>query len=176
MYFLAIVCPEELDKIILRFKLWMQEHYGCRIALRAPAHITLVPPFWFDDAEVHSLLDVLYKFSSPDGDLDIQLSDFSHFKNRVIFIRVLELNGLVAIKEKAEQHFQQIIAGIIRPDDRKFQPHITIANRDIKPSDFRKAWEYYSRKKFDAHFSANKISLLKLGPEKWEVIAEKKWY
>ncbi len=176
MYFLAIVCPEELDKIILGFKLWMQEKYGCRVALRAPAHITLVPPFWYDNTEEQSLLDVLSAFTAPEGELDIQLSDFSHFKNRVIFIQVLETTGLNRIKEKAVQHFDKITTGITRPDDRKFHPHITIANRDLKPSDFRKAWEYFSRKKFDARFTANKISLLKLGLEKWEVIAEKKWY
>jgi hypothetical protein len=39
MYFIASVCPEEIDKQVMKWKLWMKEKYGCEAALRSPAHV-----------------------------------------------------------------------------------------------------------------------------------------
>ena len=46
MYFIALVAPEDINKQVLKWKHWMKERYRCEVALRSPAHITLVPPFW----------------------------------------------------------------------------------------------------------------------------------
>ena len=62
MYYLAIVCPDELNKKILSFKLWMQEKFDCKVALKSPAHITLIPPFWFAAEEEDILLQALHVF------------------------------------------------------------------------------------------------------------------
>ena len=64
------------------------------------------------------------------------------------------------------------IGDAIKKDDRFFHPHITIANRDMKPAHFEKAWEHFSNKKFSETFDMNSISLLKLGQAKWNVIGK----
>ena len=175
MYFVGIVCPGELDKKVHQFKIWMLEHYGCKVALRSPAHITLVPPFWFDESGEDLLLQTLSSFHSDARELVVGLNDFSHFSKRVLFIQILYNNGLNIIKSATELHFRRSLGDIIKLDDRPFTPHITIANRDLKPSDFIKAWEHFSKKSFDDSFHTSHISLLKLGTEKWNVIAEKNW-
>ena len=45
MYFNALVLPEQLDKKILTYKSWMADKYNCKVGLKSPAHITIVPPF-----------------------------------------------------------------------------------------------------------------------------------
>ena len=49
MYFIALVLPTEINDEILKWKLFMKDHFNCLVALRSPAHITLVPPFWMND-------------------------------------------------------------------------------------------------------------------------------
>ncbi len=175
MYYLAIVCPDELNKKILSFKLWMQEKFDCKVALKSPAHITLIPPFWFDAQQEDILLQALHSFESSAHAIKIELNDFAHFSNRVLFIDIKPNDQLARVRQEAEDHFFNKLGTIIKKETRPFTPHITIANRDLKPGDFIKAWEHFSHKKFEESFINSRVSLFKLSEGKWNVIAEKNW-
>ena len=90
----------------------------------------------------------------------------------LIFAGVEENHQLGSLRKAVEDHFLKSFPDEIKPDDRPFHPHVTIANRDIKPGDFIKAWDHFKRQHFDEQFEASAISLLKLNPGKWNVIAE----
>ena len=45
LYFIAILAPKKIDKEVSEWKQYMKEQYGCKVAQRSPAHITLIPPF-----------------------------------------------------------------------------------------------------------------------------------
>lgn len=175
MYYLAIICPPELDHQVNQYKHWMKEQFGCVVALKSPAHITLIPPFWLAETREIKLINTVKSFTSDLPDLEIQLDSFAHFGRKVLTIGVKENPVLVQIKKQAEGYFTQVFEDVIRADNRPFHPHITIANRDMKPADFVKAWEHFSIISFKANFIKNIISVLKLGPEKWSIIAEKNW-
>jgi len=175
MYFVAIVCPPETDKDVLQFKNWMNEQFGCVVALKSPAHITLVPPFWLDEDKEKKLQETLENFTSVVNELEIQLDGFSKFGKRVLFIRVLGNPDLDKIKSEAEYHFVNSFGDVIEKEERPFHPHITIANRDLKPGDLEKAWQHFEKKGFKENFRSKTISLLKLTAGKWKVIAEKRW-
>ena len=173
MYYLAVLCPAEIEDKVLKHKLWMRDHFGCTVALKSAAHITLVPPFWLRREAEQSLVDTVQSFQTDLMPVEIQLEGFSHFNDRVLFIAVNENQQLSVLCKETEKHFIQHFKGIIKPDDRPFHPHITIANRDIKPGDFISAWQHFSNEKFEESFQTNAISLLKLNSGQWEVIAEK---
>ena len=175
MYYIAIVCPPDLQQKILRYKQWMKEHFGCVIAMRSPAHITLIPPFWLEDAGEDTLRGTLKNLKSPIENLTISLDGFSHFGKKVLFVHVENTPQLEDIKKQVESHFVKHMGNIIKPEQRPFHPHITIANRDMKPSDFTKAWEHFSKIVFKENFVADAISLLKLSPDQWNIIDEVKW-
>lgn len=171
---MALVCQPPLNKKILRYKLWMRDQFGCVVAMKSPAHITLIPPFWLPDSEEEKLLDALQSFTSTIGELMIPLNGFSHFRKRVLFVAVDASPELEQLKKQAEDHFIKIFPAI-KKDTRPFHPHITIANRDMKPSHFEKAWEYFSGKKFVEGFSTRTISLLIHSGGKWNVLSEREW-
>lgn len=175
MYYVAIVCPVELNKKILSFKLWMQEKFDCKVALKSPAHITLIPPFWLDAGKEEILLQALHSFETSMNAIIIELNNFAHFSNKVLFIDIKPNDDLARVRQDAEEHFFNTLGSIIKKETRPFAPHITIANRDLKPGDFIKAREHFSGKKIEDIFSVNKISLLKLNEGKWQVTAEKNW-
>jgi 2'-5' RNA ligase len=175
MYYVAIVCPADVNEKVLQFKYWMKEQFGCVVALKSPAHITLIPPLWLEQSEETILQQTLQSLSININRADIHLQDFSHFNKRVLFINVKENPALAEIKQQTEKHFIQMPGNAIKTDDRAFHPHITIANRDLKPADFVKAWQHFAKKNFKEMFQVKSISLLKLGPDKWNVIGEKNW-
>jgi 2'-5' RNA ligase len=174
MYYLAIVCPSQVDEKILRCKHWMKEQFGCIVALKSPAHITLIPPFWLEEARETKLLQTLQSFASGMDEFIIQLDGFSHFGKKVLFVHVKEHPAMEELKRQVENHFIQSFDSI-KKDDYPFHPHITIANRDLKPGDFEKAWQYFSNKVFKETFRIKTISLLKLSQGKWNVMGEKNW-
>ena len=175
MYFIAIMCPPGIDQLVLPFKYWMNEHFGCVVALRSPAHITIIQPFWLELNRERKLQETLQAFAGDINELEIQLDGFSTFGKSVMFIRVQENPDLEEIKKMAEQHFERSFGDLIGKDDRLFHPHVTIASRDLKPGDFEKAWLHFSNKNFKTIFSTRIISLLKLTERNWKVIDEKRW-
>lgn len=175
MFFIAVLCPPELDKKVLQYKLWMKEQFGCTVALKSPAHITLIPPFWLENGMETLLLDVFHGFTSDMPGITIQLNGFGHFSKRVLYVKVEKNPALEELKLQAENHFSASFNKAIRKEDRAFQPHVTIATRDMTPSAFYKAWEQVAGQNFKFSFIADRITLLKLSPGKWNVIAEKNW-
>lgn len=175
MYFLALVCPLNVDEKILQFKYWMRDHFNCTVALKSPAHITLVPPFWHPEKDEPELIGFLRGFSSSILPITINISGFSHFEKRVLYAAISENPPLKGLQAAVTAYFEQFIKVQNQNEGRNFHPHITIANRDMKKGDFDKAWQYFSTKKFTDLFTSDKLSLLKLGEGKWEVIAENKW-
>jgi len=121
------------------------------------------------------LLDLISSFHSDLGKLKIRLQGFSHFAKRVLFVNIIPNPGLNENRRQTELHFKKGLGDIIKEETRPFTPHITIANRDLKPADFDKAWAHFMNRKFQVIFETQQISLLKLSPEKWNIIATYKW-
>ena len=90
MYFLAVLCPDELDKKILVIKHWIKEHTGSVVALKSPAHITLIQPFWLEADREEQLQNALREFRSDREELEIRVEGFSHFGKRVLFACIQE--------------------------------------------------------------------------------------
>lgn len=172
MYYVAVLCPPVIDDKIRAHKLWMRERFGCTVALKSPAHITLIPPFWLANEKEQLLIETLHSFRPQTQSFNIHLKNFSHFSNKVIFIAVKENHSLGSLRKATEDHLIIPFHDNIKPDDRPFHPHVTIANRDIKPGDFIKAWAHFEKLNFHEAFIASQISLLKLSPGKWNIIAE----
>ena len=174
MFYIAVLCSPEIDSKIQAYKVWMRERFGCTVALKSAAHITLIPPFWLANEQEQLLIETLHTFEMPIQPFTVHLKQFGHFGNKVIFASVEENHLLGSLRKATEDHFLVPFHNSIQPDDRPFHPHVTIANRDIKPGYFNKAWEHFAQKNYKAVFEASTISLLKLNPGQWQVIAERK--
>ncbi|MBL7744612.1 MAG: 2'-5' RNA ligase family protein [Chitinophagaceae bacterium] len=175
MYYIALLCPPDVNEMVLQFKYWMRDRFACIAGLKSPAHITLIPPFWLEEAKEPELLKAFHSFTSDMSELNIELNGFSHFGKKVLFVQVKDNPATEELKNQAEDHFTSIFPANIKKDDRSFHPHVTIATPDIKPSDFDRVWEHFSKKDFAANFITRTISLLKLSPGKWNVLSQRNW-
>lgn len=50
----------------------------------------------------------------------------------------------------------------------QFTPHITLANRDLSPENFQKAWPVFENRLFNDEFSCEKIVLYKHDGKLWQ--------
>jgi 2'-5' RNA ligase len=156
----------------MEFKRYMEKHYGCRVALRSPAHITLVPPFNMDADKEDELGVYLGAFAATQKSFSVQLHNFDCFKPRVIFVQVHADKSLLQIKERLDDYLLSLKNFSFKKEDRPFHPHITIANRDLKESDFPAAWAHFSKLAYETTFTASAISLLRHNNKVWEIAQE----
>src|SRR3982751_3986990 len=136
MYFLAILAPHVVNLKVLEWKYYMREHFGCVVAMRSPAHITLVPPFWMDEELEVRLRQDVEDFSSQQTPFKVELEDFDAFKPKVIFLHVKPADQLAKLKMGLETNLLSKETYPIKLESRPFHPHITIANRDLLRKDF----------------------------------------
>lgn len=167
-YFLAVVPPKDYFLDIENIKESISEKYHTKGALLSPAHITLHMPFSFDELDEAKLIDTIKQFKF-DEQITIQLSNYSVFEPRVIFINVLENENLFKFQKKLVQFVKSKFNIFNQADDlRGFHPHITIAYRDLKKPIFYAIWKEYEQQKFERAFVCNSFWLLKKTDKKWE--------
>lgn len=170
LYFTAIVLPEELNAEIKLFKNLMFEKWGCKVGLKSPAHVTLIPPFWMNEKWEGNFctdLELLCKQVAP---FVITTADFSAFRPRTIFIEPVLDGDLKGLKQITDAFCNTHTQYGARADNRPFHPHITIATRDLHKSAFAEAWSYFETKNYRNQFEATGLSLLRHNTKHWDVI------
>jgi len=170
MYFIAIVAPEEVNATVLKWKQLMKERFDCAVALRSPAHITLIPPFWLDENEEHELKNAIGNFSQSCAGFEVSLKNFAAFQPRVIYVDVLPNQQLQSIHARLEEFLAAKRQFPISKGERPLHPHVTIATRDLHKKAFQEAWEIFREKMYETSWIASGISILKHDQKKWEVI------
>jgi len=170
MYFLALVAPEKINGEILKWKQYMKEQFGSVVALRSPAHITLVPPFWMEEALEEELKNTVTRFSEQQNEFEITLKNFATFKPKVIYAGVLPCPSLQLLHSRLQEFLKQNNFSTLKPEDRPFHPHVSIAARDLHKKAFYEAWEIFKDKRYEASWPANSISLLRHNQKNWDVI------
>jgi 2'-5' RNA ligase len=171
LYFIAIVAPGHVNEQVLTWKKYMEQEYGCKVALRSPAHITLVPPFSMSSEKEKALSQQLSVFCSGEKSFSIHLHHFDSFAPKVIFVHVEPGKQLVQLKHRLDEHLTPLKDFSFKKEQRPFHPHITIANRDLPKKDFKKAREYFAGLRYSAEFQADNISLLRHNNKEWEIAA-----
>lgn len=170
MYFIAIVLPPHLNEKVLKYKQMMFDKYNCKVGLKSPAHITLVPPFWMADEKEQQLISDINSLSNHLNSFAISTDNFSSFKPKTIFIALYPNEKLNETKKATEEVFKNNPFYNIKIDTRPFHSHITIATRDLFKKSFYEIWPWFAEKKFVEKWNVEEISILKHNKKNWDVI------
>ena len=170
MYFIALVLPPHLNEKVLKYKNMMLEKYNCKVGLKSPAHITLVPPFWMAEEKEEQLINDISSLSNELSSFHIATNNFSVFKPRTIFIAPEANDELNKAKKEIDDFFKNNSFYNIKIDSRPFHPHITIATRDLYKKSFYEIWPWFAERKFIEKWTAEGISLLRHNKKNWDVI------
>lgn len=169
LYFIALIPPEPVAKEVTRIKQDFADHYKSRRALNSPPHITLIPPFRWNENEEMSLHDSLSNFTWRGDFFTIALDGFNSFPPRVIFIRIVENEELDLLEQELRTYCERIGGFPEKTSNREYHPHMTVAFKDLRRAEFHRAWEVYNQKDFVESFEADSFYLLKHNGRKWEI-------
>lgn len=169
-YFIAIIPPPPIFDQALAEKQYFKEHYNSKASLNSPPHITLHMPFKWNEEKEINLTKQLHSFMALQQPATVRLDNFSSFPPRVIFINVLINEGLIKLQQDLRRYCKlELNLFNANYKEQPFHPHLTVAFRDLKKSNYERAWDEFSKKTFAAEFVANNISLLKHNGKVWEV-------
>jgi 2'-5' RNA ligase len=170
LFYIAIVCPSSIEEKVKDFKVYMEQQYGCRSALKSPAHLTIIPPFRAEDEMEKHLLDFIQTFNMGMLPIDINLNGYSNFGERVLFVDVSPNNALTSLEKEATDEFNNQFPAIIFGMKPEFNPHVTIATRDIPEGKLPEAKAYFeSNHPMNETFNAKELVLMKLVNGWWEI-------
>lgn len=173
LYFIAIIPPEPIYSKAAELKAHMAKRYSSKAALNSPPHITLHMPFRWDEEKEEKIFSTLENLTDNRQAFDLSLENFGAFKPRVIYIDLKRQPALEDFHDDLKK-VMKISLNIFNADykDRGFNPHMTLAFRDLKKSAFFEAWKEFESKEFHASFTADKITLLKHNGKNWDVYRE----
>lgn len=175
LYFIAIIPPEPILSDITSFKQDIADRFHSKAALKIVPHITLKAPF---KLPAHEHDEVIYWFKHlqiSQSAFSIALNDFGAFDKRhpVIFVQPVLTPALKSVQREIITSFKKRFptAGLMA-NEKKFNPHMTIAYRDLAPTAFREAWQEYGEKQYRVSFEADRFHLLQHLSGKWAVIED----
>lgn len=171
LYFISILASGTIAGEVNTGKQYMLKHFGCKVALKSPPHITLVPPVELSDPEAQRLIGLLDQFRPGIAPFYVGVKDYQHFEQTVIYLHVIPNDLLTTLNRKLQMYLRNAGFSI---DSRPlpFVPHITVATRDIPPAQFATAFHHFSRRRYTGSMIARRITLLRLDPGQWQIEKE----
>ena len=167
LYFVAIEPQQELIEKIKEIQKDFAVRFNSVKSFHHFPHITLVPPFHFEDEQ--TLMSSFFTSALPKLSFSLRLENFGtfhHSKSPTIFIQILE-NSILTEVFNAFQHTSPFHSPY------PFRPHLTVAFRDLDFENHQKAWSEYQFTKFNAIFKVRSIRLYKHVDKKWQMLAER---
>jgi 2'-5' RNA ligase len=168
LYLTALLPPSDIEQREHILKKEISEKYGTKVAIKKPAHITIIPPFWSDTDHIEKLFPALESTCQKIEPFSIRLNGINHFNQHTVFIKVEE-------NESIQRLYQKLALSLI-PNTwmslkhfpfKKLTPHMTLAYRDLSPETFNLIWNVYKDLEFKEEFSVTKLDILKLVNGLW---------
>lgn len=171
-FFIALIPPQHILDYVNQVKQYFADNYNSRSALKSPPHITLQPPFEWDEGNVKQLEEYLKNFASSRTGVPVTLNQYSAFPPRVIYIDVINTPELIALQSDLITYMESI--GIYDPNTktRTFTPHMTVAFRDLTKQNFKVAWQEFEHRQVNFEFGADNIYLLLHDGQRWNVLSK----
>eukprot|EP00892_Ulva_mutabilis_P009486 jgi/Ulvmu1/690/UM010_0062.1 len=158
LWFAALMLPNELSVRVGTIIQDVSSKFDTGVST-APPHITLIPPFRMEQANLPALETTLTAFAGGCAPVQIDLRGFGCFEPRVLYIDVVR-GEVMGVKERLDAAVQGQCA-FVPMERRSFTPHVSIASKRVTPESFEEAWAYLHDQDFEATWLGSEISLLK---------------
>nr|WP_170857120.1 2'-5' RNA ligase family protein [Algoriphagus locisalis] len=166
-YFLAIVPEGKFQEQVTQLKWDIREKFQSKYALKSPAHITVKMPFSYNEAKEEKLFEKLQGFIAGHRPMTMNIAGVKTFGSRVIYLGVEAGQDLFDFQSDLKTFCKRELNLVDELSDRNFHPHMTIAFKDIKKTQFQNILEFATEARLTKDMSVNEIVLLKKVAASW---------
>ncbi len=171
-FYIALIPPKHILDCVTQVMQHFADNYSSRAALKSPPHITLQPPFKWDESNITQLQQHLKNFALSRTHVLVRLNQYGAFPPRVIYIDVLNTPELTALQSDLMTYMESIGICDQNAKTRPFTPHMTVAYRDLTKQNFKAAWQEFEHRQVNFEFFADNISLLLHDGKRWNVSSQ----
>lgn len=172
-YFIALLPPQDIQDRVTAIKQHFADNYDSCAALKSPPHITLQPPFEWENQQIQVLNKYLQEFAQQQDSISITLSGFAAFVPRVIYVNVMKSPELIKLHADLIVYTENHLNIVDRSSkQRAYSPHVTVAFRDLTRQNFRAAWPDFQGRSIFFEFLVTHLTLLIHDGKKWNISAE----
>ena len=172
LYFIAIIPPADVAQPLDNLRHELSRKFNSSHALNSPPHITLVPPFKMKREQLARLEEALKKSAKRHHPFSLKVNDFGHFGQHTLFAKVNLQDKLRLLQQDVHGAVKDELSLQIDRLEREYHPHLTLAFKDLKKSQFSPAWQYLQQKELKLHFEACNIVLLRHSGKRWLIDKE----
>lgn len=173
LYFIALIPDRELRIKTNAFKKDFKR-FGCDKATKVYTHITLKAPFKCSGSDREEVLSWFSEMQLRQKPFHLYLNGFGAFHNKhspVVFVNPVKNGELTRLQRELMSGFNGILPANVHAVDRSFNPHMTVAYRDLTPENFSRAWQEYKEKPFYDVFDVHAVYLLEHDRQKRNLIS-----
>jgi 2'-5' RNA ligase len=170
-YFIGLLLPPAFESQINMLKQGIAAQFQVKFALLSPAHLTLKMPFRYKEAKERELglrLTTLLETQAP---FQLQLAGIGHFGRRNIHQQVAPSESLVQLQTMLRSFCKRSLHLVEELSDRNFQPHVTLAYKDLKPTHFEEVLAFARENAGHGVFLVEQAYLLKKVEGRWKAVA-----
>ncbi|NLK45986.1 MAG: 2'-5' RNA ligase family protein [Treponema sp.] len=171
-HFLGVIVPDDITSTLEDCRRFMNRKYGCKSGHSTPIHITLVPPFRLpEEFCTKDLSSVIQQYVLSDYNISsfvAHIDNFDAFADRTIFAKVSPSAHWTNLRDKVLAAVLMVAPTLTKKDMRPFQPHLTVANRDIPAGASIEALQVLNELNFFEDFQVDNITIFERINEKWK--------
>ena len=169
-HFIGVLLPDDLTLTLEDCRRYMNEAYGCKSGHGTPIHVTLVPPFHLNEeyttadlikAIQNDVLPCIHAFTA-------HIENFDAFGDRTLFAKVTADDNWTELRNKTVKAILNACPGCTKKDQRPFQPHATVSNRDIPAGVITDALQVMNELNLIEDFPVDNITIFERKERRWE--------
>ncbi len=170
-HFAGVLPPEHISLTLQNCRRYMNEKYGCKSGHSTPIHVTLIPPFClpkeFSSKDLTDSLEEKIFHINDSLAFTAAVDGFSAFADRTIFAKVVPSEEWVRLRDLVLSSVLSVASSCTKKDKRPFQPHLTVANRDIPEGASTKALQVLSELNLKEEFLVDNVTVFERKANQW---------
>ncbi len=130
-------------------------------------------PFKLKETKEENLIEAISQVTENHNQFSLKLNNYDHFHQRVIYVKVENAEPLTSLFLEIRK-MMKVNFNIFNADykNRGFNPHITLAFRDLKKEAFKEAWPQFEKAIYQKSFEVMSVALLKHDGSKWQLLKD----
>jgi 2'-5' RNA ligase len=158
LFWVGIRLPAEVEGKIRSVQKALSKKYNtCRcVSSQIGPHVTVTFQPNVDSKDIKSIEKAVTEVLNETAPMTVKVSGVGKFdSDRVIYARVLKTKGIMNLNKNLKAKLSKF--GNVMYDD--FNPHVSLARKDISPEAFNAAFSEMRGKKLSFSFRAERISI-----------------
>jgi len=169
LFLVCLVPPVSIVEDIDEIRTFISEKFKVYESLKRPAHITLYPPVKLSSPEAEKRFFKALEDAAFSIPFTQVLRNFNSFHEKTFYLDVEQNEGLMKLEKQITKELQPL--KLIEKKE-KFNPHLTLAFKDVKLPVFQQISAEFKDRKFKREFQVSSFSVYKHQDKRWQPFKE----